>query len=315
MNSSSMANRFGELLPSRMRYSLAVLLNTPRIASRLRLAFHPNMLAIILLTIGVILISLPAHAFAKEQGMPSLERKIQILKEAKKRDSTNNKVLELKKNILYDIFDLAIDEDENIGRKLVDTRLATSTQNMFLESLWESEQWYLGKRVETSRATSTSALTSITKEIKKYRQEVQGMLHNKISGIILIDDAEYALNTTEERLGQIIKDLSNAPERETNTLLRTYSTKIKEQLEEVRTSVQDTKEIFEKLSSRKDYEIGMKRLSYINSIIQLIYEEFAAMGRLTGNPLFPQETKDKSSDKAQDKPLGLENTPSFQNQI
>jgi len=259
------------------------------------------------LVVVLFLVSLsPQSVFAKEQEVPNLERKIQILKEAKKRDATNNKVLELKKNILYDIFDLAIDEDENMGRKLVDARLSTTTQNMFLESLWDSEQWYLEKRLETSKATSTSALTFITKEIKKYRQEIQGILHNKISGIILINDAENALNTTEKRLNGIIQDLSNTPEQETNVLLNTYSIKIKDQLEEVRTSIQGTKEIFEKLSSRKDYEIGMKRLSYINSIVQLIYEEFTAMGRLTGNPLFPQETKDK--------PLGLESVPTTQNQ-
>ncbi len=262
---------------------------------------------ITVLLLGIVFFSLPMQVFAKEQGVPTLERKIQILKEAKKRDATNNEVLGLKKNILYDIFDLAIDEDENMGRKLVDTRLSTSTQNVLLESLWDSEQWYLGKRLETSRATSTTALTSITKEIKKYRQEMQSILHNKISGIILISDAEYALNTTEERLGEIIKDIADAPEKETNTLLHTYSMKIKEQLEEVRTSIQETKEIFENLSSRKDYEIGVKRLSYINSIIQLVYEEFAAMGRLTGNPLFPQETKDK--------PLGLGDPSPPQSQI
>ena len=262
---------------------------------------------IVVFILGVVLYSPPTQVFAKGEETPTLERKIQILKEAKKKDATNNEVFELKKNILYDIFDLAIDEDENMGRKLVDAHLSTSTQNIFLESLWDSEQWYLRKRLETSKATSTNALTSITKEIKKHRQEVQGILHNKISGIILIGDAEYALNTTESRLSGIIKDLSDAPEKETNILLQTYTIKIKDQLEEVRIGIQDTKEIFEKLSSRKDYEIGIKRLSYINTIIQLIYEEFTAMGRLMGNPLFPQETKDK--------PSGLEDSPQPQNQI
>ncbi|MBI5153147.1 MAG: hypothetical protein HZA36_01680 [Parcubacteria group bacterium] len=253
-------------------------------------------ISLTILLANVLLLYSPSQiAFAKDQDTSSLERKIQVLKETKKEEAPANQTLKLKKGILYDLFDLVIEEDEKLGSQLVESHLSTSTQEIFLTALWDDEQWYFTKRLETSKATSTDAITRITKNIKKHRQEVQDILQKQISGMILVGDAEYTLIVAEKRLSEIKDEIKNIPpEEKKNVLLDNYLTKIQDQLEETHIMIQETRDIFENLKNKKEYEMGVKNISNASELIKLMYEEFIAMGRLTGNPLLPQDKQDTS---------------------
>lgn len=258
----------------------------------------PGIITPFLIFLGIVLFSLPTQmVFAKDQDIPTIERKIQTLKDTKKSETPIAQTLKLKKNILYDLFDLVIGEDEKLGEQLTESHLSTSTQEIYLTTLWDDEQWYLAKRLETSKATSTDAITRITKNIKKHRQEVQDILEKQISGIILVGDAEYASGVIEDRLNEIKNDIaSSSPEEKKATLLDSYLTKVNDQLEEVRSITQEARDIFENLETKKEYESGITDITNANELIELIYEEFTAMGRLTGNPLLPQD-KQTTSDQ------------------
>ncbi len=220
--------------------------------------------------------------FAKETGdIVAVQKKIQTLKEIKKNDSPTNKVVKLKKDILYDIFDLMIEEDEKMGKRLLEARVPTSTQARFLEALWNDEQWYLERRLDTNKATSSQALAHITKEIKQYRQETQDLLHKQISGVILVGEARHGYNITKKRLDEITQDISQKFPEDKKAIADSYILKIEGYLGEIETSISIASGIFEEEMVLEKYEEGIEAITKASKLIQAIYEEFLAMGKIS----------------------------------
>ncbi|MDE1970017.1 MAG: hypothetical protein KGI50_00325 [Patescibacteria group bacterium] len=237
----------------------------------------------VLVISGVWLCSSYGTSLAAAQSqitLTALQQQVNALKNAEENNASKLQILKLNKNILDNLYSYLISEDDNLGKSVTNATLASSTQNKFLDAIWNDEQWYLAERKITASATSTDAIKAVVLDVKQHRQEIQDILQKQITGILLVNDAERARAIAVTRFNQVSSSTAQLFLNPAHLAVTAYLSEIKSQLDEIQTTTSETRLLFETLSTTEDYTNGLDALSRINGLLQNVYDEFIAIGNV-----------------------------------